>query len=89
MKIITTKFKIIIGIIIFILIITSGYSASKGKKSGNNSNITKVEVGEKVYNGKFLTPVENFITVSSKYGTRIHQISRTKKKAYRNRFGRK
>lgn len=89
MKILNVKFKIIIGIVLFIILICAGYSASiiKNDNSNVSSNKTSVEIGEKVYQGKFLIPVENFIKVTSKYGTRVHPISRSSKKTFRCRFG--
>ncbi len=80
MKILGLKFKIIIGIVVFILLIGAYYSAKIINIPSNN----KVLFGAKIYNGKFITPVENFITVTSKYGPRIHPISRKAKFSYRN-----
>ncbi len=84
MKLLKVKFKIIIGIVIFILLVCAGYSAKLHTSSGINKS--EVKIGEKVYNGIFITPVENFITVTSKYGGRIHPITRKTKLSYRNRF---
>lgn len=66
MKLIKLKFKIIIGIILFILIVGAYYCASIFNVSSTTQNIK----GNLIYNGKFLTPVENFVTVTSKYGKR-------------------
>ena len=66
MKILGLKFKIIIGVVLFILLIGAYYSTTTINIATNN----KVQFGEKVYNGKFITPVENFVTVTSKYGYR-------------------
>ena len=66
MKILKLKFKIIIGVVLFILLIGAYYSAKTIKIPSKN----KVQFGEKIYNGQFITPVENFITVTSKYGYR-------------------
>lgn len=67
MKLLKLKFKIIIGVVLFILIIGAYYCAS----IFNFSSKTTQNVSDKlVYNGKLLTPVENFITVTSKYGIR-------------------
>ena len=67
MKLLKLKFKIIIGVVLFILIIGAYYCAS----IFNFSSKTTQNVSDKlVYNGKFLIPVENFITVTSKYGIR-------------------
>ena len=67
MKLLKLKFKIIIGVVLFILIIGAYYCASIFNFSSKN---TKNVSNNLVYNGKFLTPVENFITVTSKYGKR-------------------
>lgn len=78
--------KLIIGITLFIVLICAGYCAtifhttSDGKYSS--------QVGRIEYKGQFLMPVENFNVVTSKYGVRIHPISRNKKKAYWNRLSR-
>lgn len=83
MKLITLKFKIIIGIVLFIILICAGYVATfNSSNSSNNKYVT--EVGEKVYKGQFLTPVENFNVVTSKYGARIHPISRKTEFPHRN-----
>lgn len=88
MKIISLKFKIIIGIVLFIIIVCMAYYEKFvikiSKVSTNISNeISNVEVEEKSsqiglvqYKGKFLIPVENFKNVSSKYGYRTHPITR-------------
>ena len=80
MKLITLKFKIIIGIVLFVILICAGYAT----KFNSSSYKYVTEVGEKVYKGQFLTPVENFNVVSSKYGARIHPISRKTEFSYRN-----
>ena len=83
MKLITLKFKIIIGIVLFVILICAGY-ATKFNSSSSPNNKYVTEVGEKVYKGQFLTPVENFNVVSSKYGARLHPISRKTEFSYRN-----
>lgn len=67
MKLIKLKFKIIIGIVLFILIIGAYYCASIFDVSSKTAQTIK---GNLIYNGNFLTPVENFTTVTSKYGKR-------------------
>ena len=76
MKIISLKFKIIIGVVFFILLICASYSATTFHSFSTSNNKYSSEVGEKVYKGQFLMPVENFKVVTSKYGARIHPISR-------------
>ena len=81
MKIVTLKFKIIIGVILFIVLVCTGYSATILNTSSNikySSQVGKIE-----YKGQFLMPVENFKVVTSKYGARIHPISRKTKLSYR------
>lgn len=76
MKLITLKFKIIVGVVLFIVLICAGYNATTFHSSSPSNNSYQTEVGEKVYKGQFLMPVENFKVVTSKYGARIHPISR-------------
>ena len=83
MKLLKLKFKIIIGVVLFIVLICAGYCAKNASTSKSTTAYDSSEYGEVVYNGKFLTPVENFIKVTSKYGTRVHPISRSIKKTYR------
>ena len=68
---------------LFVILICAGY-ATKFNSSSSPNNKYVTEVGEKVYKGQFLTPVENFNVVSSKYGARIHPISRKTEFSYRN-----
>lgn len=84
MKLITLKFKIIIGIVLFVILICAGYYATIFHSSSSSNNKYQAEVGEKVYKGQFLMPVENFNVVTSKYGSRIHPISRKEKFSYRH-----
>ena len=73
--------KLIIGITLFIVLICAGYSATIFSTSSDikySSQIGKIE-----YKGQFLMPVENFNVVTSKYGPRIHPISRKTKFSYR------
>lgn len=65
MKLLKLKFKIIIGVVLFILLIGAYYSATMF--GGGNGG---VQYGEKVYKGTFIMPVENFTTVTSKFGRR-------------------
>ncbi len=60
--------KIIIGVVLFIVLVCAGYCSSFFNSVSNNEyqNTT----GQFIYNGTFLTPVENFICVTSKYGKR-------------------
>lgn len=81
MKIVTLKFKIIIGVILFIVLVCAGYSATILNISSDikySSQVGKIE-----YKGQFLMPVENFNVVTSKYGSRIHPISRKTELSYR------
>lgn len=84
MKLITLKFKIIIGVVLFIILLCAGYSATTFHSSSTSNNKYSSAVGEKVYKGQFLMPVENFKVVTSKYGSRIHPISRKEKFSYRH-----
>ena len=78
MRVITLKFKIIIGVTLFILLLGAYYSASIF--NGKNKNVNQeVQIGEIIYKGKFLMPVENFIVVTSKFGGRVHPITRKAK----------
>ncbi len=84
----TLKTRIIIGIVLFILIVGAGYSAKKvhipktSKTSFETENQTTIsqdeEMGEIVYKGKFMIPVENFIKVTSKFGGRVDPIKNIK-----------
>ena len=79
MKLLKLKFKLIIGVVLFIVLICAGYCAKNTSTSKTTTAYDSSKYGEAVYNGKFLTPVENFIKVTSKYGTRVHPISRSVK----------
>ena len=73
--------KLILGITLFIILICAGYSATIFSTSSDikySSQIGKIE-----YKGQFLMPVENFNVVTSKYGARIHPITRKTKLSYR------
>lgn len=83
MKLIGFPFKIIIGVTLFIVLIGAYYCASIFNTSGGNNNGQAI-IGEIEYKGDFLLPVENFITVTSKYGARIHPITRKAKFSYRD-----
>ena len=82
MKLITLKFKIIVGVVLFIVLICAAYSATTFHSSSSSNKKYQAEVGEKVYKGQFLMPVENFNVVTSKYGSRIHPISRKAEFSY-------
>ena len=72
---------LIVGITLFILVITSSHMLLS--VGGNREEVKEkvVSNGENInYNGQFLTPVENYIKVSSKYGIRIHPL--TKKQSF-------
>lgn len=66
------KIILIIGIVIFILVISATYILEGVTKSDNkySDDVTKKEIGEIVYKGKLAMPIENFIEVTSKYGYR-------------------
>ena len=83
MKILTLKFKIIIGIVLFIVLIGSAYCSTIFHSSPQQENIIYEEVGKIEYKGKFLMPVENFKVVTSAYGSRIHPISRKTELSFR------
>lgn len=74
------KISLIIGIILFVLIICATYSINLSKVQVNNK---ESRIGELTYKGKFPMPVENFYVVTSKYGERIHPITRIAKFSYR------
>lgn len=72
MNLLTLPFKIIIGIVLFIILLCGCYCSSIfHSKSSSNSIVGQIE-----YKGEFLMPIENFKVVSSKYGMRIHPITR-------------
>lgn len=73
--------KLIIGITLFIILICGGYSAIIFSTSSDINYST--QIGKIEYKGQFLMPVENFNVVTSKYGSRIHPISRKAKFSYR------
>lgn len=90
MKFVTLKFKIIIGIVLFIVIVGAAYyekfvihlpsnhQQSQYESSSNENDSSQIGVFQ--YKGKFLTPVENFKVVTSKFGYRTHPITRSKRK---------
>lgn len=84
MKIITLKFKIIIGVILFIVLVGAGFCATIFNKLNSSNNTYTTEFGEKVYKGQLMMPVENFNVVTSKYGYRIHPINRKTELSYRD-----
>lgn len=73
--------KLIIGITLFIILICAGYSSTIFSTLLNDKHWT--QIGKIEYKGQFLMPVENFNVVTSKYGPRIHPISRKAKFSYR------
>ena len=73
--------KVIIGVTLFIVVICAGYCATLF--SGSSGSSYSTQVGKIEYKGQFLTPVENFNVVTSKYGGRIHPISRKTEFSYR------
>ena len=66
------KILLIIGIVLFILIVGASYNqVSLGSKDNNYTNeISEKQIGDIVYRGKFPIPVENFIKVTSGFGSR-------------------
>lgn len=74
------KLSLIIGITLFTLIICATYTINFSNVQVNNN---ESRIGELTYKGKFLMPVENFRVVTSKYGERIHPITRIAKFPYR------
>ena len=75
--------KIIIGISLFIVLICAGYCATLSQIP-SSSNKYSEQVSKIEYKGQFLMPVENFNVVTSKYGARIHPISRKTKFSHRH-----
>ena len=75
--------KLIIGITISVILLCSGYCATlfhiPSSNGGQSSQVGKIE-----YKGQFLMPVENFKVVTSKYGSRIHPISRKAEISHRH-----
>lgn len=74
------KLSLIIGITLFTLIICAIYTINFSNIQVNNN---ESRIGELTYKGKFPMPVENFNVVTSKYGERIHPITRIAKFSYR------
>ena len=74
------KVSLIVGIILFILIICATYSINFSNVQVSNN---ESQIGELTYKGEFPIPVENFCVVTSKYGERIHPITRIAKFSYR------
>lgn len=65
------KLGIIIGIIVFILILSCTYAMQFSLDSNDNVNKSNSsEQGEVIYKGILPLPIENFIQVTSKYGYR-------------------
>lgn len=70
-KLILLKVKIIIGIVLFIVLICAGYSATLFHTTANiKYSDEEGKQGDFIYKGKFLVPVQNFIKVTSKFGKR-------------------
>lgn len=80
MKILTLPFKIIIGIILFVVLICAYYCVGFFYSSSSSN----VKVGTIEYRGEFLMPIENFKVVTSKYGMRIHPKTRKSGIPFRN-----
>ena len=86
MKLVKLKFKIIIGIVLFVVLVCVAYyekyvihlPSDKQKPQYDSSSSQNIGVFQ--YKGKFLTPVENFKVVTSKFGYRTHPITRTARK---------
>ena len=74
--------KLIIGITLFVILICAGYCATLFNTTSANKEYSS-QVGKIEYKGQFLMPVENFNVVTSKYGSRIHPISRKAEFSYR------
>ena len=65
------KVSLIVGIVLFILIVGASYNqASLDFKNNNTNEILEEKIGEIVYKGKFPIPMENFIKVTSGFGSR-------------------
>lgn len=65
------KVSLIVGIVLFILIVGASYNqASLDFKNNNTNEILEEQIGEIVYKGKFPIPMENFIKVTSGFGSR-------------------
>ena len=80
MKLVSLKFKIIIGIVLFIVYYEKyviHLPSDKQKPQYDSSSSQNIGVFQ--YKGKFLTPVENFKVVTSKFGYRTHPITRRKR----------
>lgn len=75
--------KLIIGITLFVILICAGYCATLFHMPSSDSKYSS-QVGKIEYKGQFLMPVENFNVVTSKYGARIHPISRKSEFSYRH-----
>lgn len=75
--------KLIIGITISVILICAGYCATLFHTPSSNGEYSS-QVGKIEYKGQFLMPVENFKVVTSKYGGRIHPISRKTEFSYRH-----
>ena len=75
--------KLIIGISLFIVLICAGYCATLFHIPSSDGKYSS-QVGKIEYKGQFLTPVENFKVVTSKYGSRIHPISRKTEFSHRH-----
>ena len=73
--------KLIIGITLFIVLICTGYTATLINTSSDKDYSSQIGIIE--YKGQFLMPVENFNVVTSKYGARIHPITRKTKLSHR------
>lgn len=64
------KVTAIIGIIIFILIVSCTYTNEILSFKSNDKKANTIEQAEIIYKGKLAMPIENFITTTSKFGYR-------------------
>ncbi len=64
------KLSVIIGIIIFILILSCTYTDQIFSFKSSDKKTNTIEQAEIIYKGKLAMPIENFITTTSKFGYR-------------------
>ncbi|MCI8760671.1 MAG: hypothetical protein HFJ34_06125 [Clostridia bacterium] len=84
------KIYLIVGIIVFILILTSSHILLNVKSGGSEKEKQTIVSGENItHTGKFLIPIENYIKMTCKY--RNKNTSNYKKTilSYWCRFSRK
>ena len=74
MKLVKLKFKIIIGVVLFVVLVCAAYYEKfvihlpSDKQKPQYESSSSQNIGVFQYKGKFLTPVENFKVVTSKFG---------------------